>query len=750
MRHPAAAYCMFTIAFLAGTCANCYAVTSTLTKHDTAEDFQKGQTDGTVISSEGSIRLGPATSLMLAAEQDEVWVFNTIIASPDGTLYAGTSPMGKILKYAAGEWTTLYSMAKAAEPNNADADPNSPADPNAVSEPVEPFGGEHVYALAIGPDRRLTAAISGENCRIIRFENDKPVTIFEPNQAMYVFAMVYDDHGNLFLATGPEGKLYKLAPDGTYQVLYTATEKNITCLVLGTSGFLYAGSDEKGRIYRINAQTGSASVLYDAEEAEVAALVFGSDGMLYAAVSSEQTIRTTGAMPAGVGAAQPGRTPAQGSRAQDASREIRIAHMPAREQAPSEKPPSRPAPAQAAKPSAIYRITREGFVTKVFEHPVAFFDMAYAGNRLIVATGHNGQLFAIDLETNEQSELHTVKEASQITAICPVGDDLVVGTANTARVIRILNRYAGKATFDSSLIDAGQPAMWGRLHIDAQIPDGTSISVSARSGNVSDVNDPTYSPWTEPVRVDGPVTLVCPVARFCQYRLILTSDGRETPVVRQVVVSSVVGNMAPIVESISIAPPAAAPARDKEDLVRVNIKARDANRDTLTYKIEMRRLGRQRWITISEDLDKNVYEWNTRTVEDGRYELRVTASDRRSNTEATALKGARISEPVVVDNTPPQITQAAVNVDSAAGTMTLRFKAVDELSVILKAEYAINSASQWNGTLPDDLIFDDPGELFTVLAKDLDAGEHVIAVMVTDAAGNTGYKTWDFTVGEGR
>jgi hypothetical protein len=222
----------------------------------------------------------------------------------------------------------------------------------------------------------------------------------------------------------------------------------------------------------------------------------------------------------------------------------------------------------------------------------------------------------------------------------------------------------------------------------------------------------------------------------------------------------VVGNLAPIVDAVTVGPaagaspiPAAvmAPAmRGREGIFKISIKAHDDNKDVLTYKIEMRKLGRQKWIKIDDELDKADYDWNTKTVEDGRYELRATASDKKSNTVATALEGQRTSEPVVADNTPPHVTEAGLNMDAKAKSMTLKFKVSDELSIVSAAEYAVDSSKDWVGTLPDDSVFDQQDESFTILAKDITVGEHVIAVKVTDAAGNTMYKTWDFTIGEGK
>jgi hypothetical protein len=71
----------------------------------------------------------------------------------------------------------------------------------------------------------------------------------------------------------------------------------------------------------------------------------------------------------------------------------------------------------------------------------------------------------------------------------------------------------------------------------------------------------------------------------------------------------------------------------------------------------------------------------------------------------------------------------------------------DELSVIGQVSYTIDSNEKWIGAIPDDLVYDTTQEDFTIVAKDLEPGEHVLSVKITDDVNNTTYKTFDVTVG---
>src|SRR5271166_2476869 len=66
--------------------------------------------------------------------------------------------------------------------------------------------------------------------------------------ATHVWDVVEDKHGNLFVATGDEGKLYKVSADGKVSVAYTSPDSQILCLALANDGTLYAGTGPSGLV----------------------------------------------------------------------------------------------------------------------------------------------------------------------------------------------------------------------------------------------------------------------------------------------------------------------------------------------------------------------------------------------------------------------------------------------------------------------------------------------------------------------
>ena len=73
----------------------------------------------------------------------------------------------------------------------------------------------------------------------------------------------------------------------------------------------------------------------------------------------------------------------------------------------------------------------------------------------------------------------------------------------------------------------------------------------------------------------------------------------------------------------------------------------------------------------------------------------------------------------------------------------------DELSAIGKLDYTIDSNTDWISAVPDDLVYDTTDEDFTLRVdkkKKLPPGDHVLTVRVSDAVGNTTYKTFDVSI----
>ena len=755
----------------------CHAISSKVVRHSSSSDLLKGKVKNTVISSRGTIQLGRSAEAMKGDFEEfaNVWSINSIVANGK-TIYFGTSPNGGIYKYASGRLTKIYPIEEAEDEPKTEAEPES--EPEEESKPEEEqtvieklvqkiieaekhLSNEHIFAMATDASGRLLAGISGKECKLCRFEDDEPEVIFEPDDAKYIFAIAVDSDDNIFLGTGPEGKIYKFDSRGKKgRVFYDSRDKNIMSLAIGRHDGIYAGTDGRGLVYKIDPKTEKATVIYDSEQPEITALLSVSDSQsnaaLYAAATSAKIVQTqtqfaVSAARSGYSAGRPDTKAEKDNSSEDGADDLKL-EIANTEKPKTSKPTSgRPPVSKGAKPSQashIYAITKDGFVTDIFGEAVIFFCLADQDGTLLAGTGNSAKLFSIDPKREQQAVIYEDEQAVQITAIALAGDDAYLGTANPAKVVKLSRGFAAEGTYISDLIDAGQPAKWGKLQLEADIPKDCQVLMSARSGNVKDVNDPTFSQWTEPVVVTEPVQLDCPLGRFCQYKLLLQSrNGAKSPLIREIAVASTVPNLAPKVTSVAVS---RTPTGAKKGFFKISYATRDANGDKLIYKIEFRKIGRTNWIELKDKLEAASFEWDGKTVEDGRYEVRITASDERSNTVTTKLADSRVSEPIVVDNTGPAVSD--IRPASLPGNdekyKVFKTQVSDELSAIGKLEYTIDSNADWISTIPDDLVYDTTKESFTIRVdkeKKLPAGDHVLTIKVSDAVGNTTYKTFEIS-----
>lgn len=91
-----------------------------------------------------------------------------------------------------------------------------------------------------------------------------------------VWDVVEDRHGNLYVATGDEGKLYRVDGEGKATVVYTSPDSQIFCLALGEDGAIYAGTGPSGSIVRVSAE-GKARVIAEGLDNYVWSLAFDAD-----------------------------------------------------------------------------------------------------------------------------------------------------------------------------------------------------------------------------------------------------------------------------------------------------------------------------------------------------------------------------------------------------------------------------------------------------------------------------------------
>ena len=162
-------------------------------------------------------------------------------------------------------------------------------------------------------------------------------------------------------------------------------------------------------------------------------------------------------------------------------------------------------------------------------------------------------------------------------------------------------------------------------------------------------------------------------------------------------------------------------------------RAEDANDDELRYEILYRREGETAWKSLKDDLEEPIFVFDTNSVPNGTYVVKVVASDQPSNTPGAALEGELESSAFDIDNGPPSVTVTASRV--ANGRAIIQFEVRDDWSSISKVEYSLD-AQQWQVVYPRDGIFDSRHEQFELTLENGDGAKGLI-IRAYDAKNNS-------------
>jgi len=275
-----------------------------------------------------------------------------------------------------------------------------------------------------------------------------------------------------------------------------------------------------------------------------------------------------------------------------------------------------------------------------------------------------------------------------------------------------------------------------------------AVTLATRSGNTERPDD-SWSDWSAPLTHKEGEVIKSPPARFLQWKATFTHPpAPPLPLLTSVSVAYQPRNSRPSVSSITVHPPGVVFQRGFDDSAIAGLddatadarrppadtpppapplgkrlfqkglqtlawKADDADGDHLTYSLAYRREGDPAWHDLRADLSDPIFVWDTTTAADGRYLVKVSASDAAANAGDRALLGERESDPIDIDNTPPTITSEVVR---QAGATRLAVRVHDAQSPIVKAEYSIGGGP-WLLLTPVDGLADSPDERYEIPMK---------------------------------
>jgi hypothetical protein len=129
------------------------------------------------------------------------------------------------------------------------------------------------------------------------------------------------------------------------------------------------------------------------------------------------------------------------------------------------------------------------------------------------------------------------------------------------------------------------------------------------------------------------------------------------------------------------------------------------------------------------------YSWNTSTIPDGKYVIKVVASDRTSNPSGY-LTAEAISDPIIISNKAPElfVFKRSMTIDKDR-SVKLEGYTVQGTVGISGVQFRADNGD-WMAAAPSDGMYGDKTESFTITTLPLSRGSHTIEVKSIDTAGN--------------
>jgi len=567
------------------------------------------------------------------------------------------------------------------------------------------------------------------------------------------WALAFDSKGDLLVATGDQGEIHRVTPDGKGSVFFRSEETHARSLAVDAQDNVIVGTDPGGLVLRIS-PAGQGFVLYQMPKKEVTAVAIAKDGSIFAAGVGTKTSGTSSPPPPPqIPIASPPPASSGGASTVVVQRS-------------SAPPPATLSPSSSSVTggSDVYRIHPDGQPQKVWTHTQ---DIVYAlgfdpRGRVLVGAGNKGSIYRLDTDT-----LYTVllsASPTQVTGFCGGKDGKIyAATGNAGKVFEIGSGLEHEGSIESDVFDAGLFSYWGRLTFTAEIKSG-QVQVVTRSGNL-DRPAQGWSPWSSAIASPDGARITSPPARFLQYKATLRAGGGPSPELESVEVAYLPKNVPPMIEAIEITPanykfptpsaPSSAPPSLSLPAMGKSVRtstsasestttptmtyakghigarwsASDANGDTLIYAVHIRGAKETVWKPLKDKVREKYLSWDSTAFPDGEYHLRITASDLPSNPPEQALNATLDSDVFLVDNTPPRIS--GLTATRTGNKLNVRWKAVDALSVVAKAEYSIDGGD-WLVTAPTTRLSDSRELDYDLTVDNIAAGEHTIAVRVED------------------
>src|ERR1043166_3857053 len=690
-------------------------------------DLLKGDSHGASISDTGALMLAPKITELFNTQQTYIW---STVVDNQGNVFLGTGHDGKIFRVtSSGVGSLLYDAAEL-----------------------------DVTALA-AKDGVLFAGTSPDG-KVYRITSDGKAEVYFDPADKYIWSLALLPDGSLAVGTRETGKLYPVRSAGAKpedSLLVNTTQTHVISLAITAQGDLIAGTDSGGLVLRVSPE-GKTFALFDTQLREIHSLAVAPDGSIYALALSDAAA-TAKSQPVSAPATQP-------TEGANPTTSVTITAIDESGNPLQNQPtPVRSRSDVSTARSAVFRILPDGGTDVVWSSSTITAFAITPGlqpGTVLIGTSDKGRIYSV---TNDGRDTLLLQSSEgQISSLQSRNNQVYAAAGNQGKLFSFGSTLVNEGSYESPVRDAKLTASWGRLWWR-----GTgSAELQTRTGN-GQRPDATWSDWSATYTNPDGNQITSPRARFIQWRVTMRSLTSTSPVasVEDVSVAYLPRNVAPEVLSITSLPSGVGLQQVVQVTTDPNVEssgldpsvfgpvaqvpprrfyqrgarsfqwqAEDRNGDTLEYSIYYRALNEQTFRLLKDHLRESFYTIDGAALADGRYVIKVVASDAADNPTGQTLTGARLSERIDIDNTPPVVKAVGppqLNRDSVRVVISVD----DATGKVKKADASLDGAS-WIPVFPDDGIADSGHETYTVEFSGLAPGEHTISLRAFDSSANVG------------
>lgn len=626
----------------------------------------------------------------------------------------------------------------------------------ATGDPAQVFyvdakGGERLLFTA--PEPLITAlhydaknkalyVASGPKGRLYRLALDsKEVISLCRVEAQYVWGFAARG-GHIYAATGLPGTLVRLQGNKVCPKFASLPEKHARSVVVAKDGQFVVGGGEKGVVYRVSGK-GEVQALLDTALQEITGLVVDEKGTLFiAAVSAKAADKT--------------------------------AQIEFKERADVADTGGKDvAKARLVKASEVYRVGVDNDARLLWSSKKdGAYALAVFDDKLWIATGGRGRLYSVQTKAPWERSFAAELGGAELTAMDTSSTGLFVASSANGALWQIGQGRAASADYLSPVLDSKRQAKYGALQSVVDLPPGAKVSYAIRQGNTPKVD----ARWGAFVDVlDGQDPGLKQRSRYVQIRARLNAGAKgRSPRLLGLNLAFRNSNLRPEIKApkvlapnIRIEPMPAEEPKGRSFAVddkafadfipkagkvkalrpgKTQVKqtfaagwqslswaASDKDGDRLRAQVQLMQIDGVILADLAKDLEQSFFSFESSRWPDGLYQIRLSVDDGLDNYPGEAERQQATSPVFRIDHSPPVIKSLQGRRD---GTQLKISFSTQDASALRQAWCSVDGGA-WQVIPSRDGMIDSSEESFALNLQAPKAGSTtVLRCRVEDQIGN--------------